>query len=114
MKDIDILIGSTIVSHEPVDPQDLTINVVGGKTYVIMVDDERCGGNDSHAWIDSVSLSEVIGHEITDAYHEDKSSYGVRLVLKAGDRCGVIEIIHEHNGYYGFSYEVVEEKVRAT
>ena len=109
MKDIDILIGSTITAHELSScKKSLEIKTAAGKTFEILVDDEGSGGNDSYAWISSVSLSEVVGHEITTAHHENSNSYGVTLVLKAGDRVGMIEIEHEHNGYYGFSYEVVE------
>lgn len=103
--EITQLIGEAIASYG-----DGLIVCVSGRRFEIQLEDDGCGGNDSHAYLDGSDVGGLYGQIITEAYPEDSSSYGVRLVFKASDRRGWIQITHDHNGYYGFSYEVKEIK----
>lgn len=107
MKDIDIIIGSIINSYVLSDPKTCILTTNNGN-YTILVDDDSCGGNDSYAWVDKVKIDNIIGQKIIKAYHKDRDNCGVILIIETELQEGFIEIIHEHNGYYGFSYEVVK------
>lgn len=103
--DIDQLIGETILSYS-----DGSITCASGRRFEIDIEDDGCGGNDSHAYLDGSDVEGIYGKTITAAYPKDYSSYGVLLTFEAGDQRGWIQITHEHNGYYGFSYDVREVK----
>ena len=107
--DVDILKGHTIVSFEK-EEYNLTLHLVGGGQYRVELTDDGGGGNDSHAFFEKVELGPILGKELTEAFHEGKTSEGVRLVLRAGKDEGQVEVVHQHNGYYGFSYEVIVDK----
>jgi hypothetical protein len=104
--DIDILKGC-IIDHYDVEEQSITVQTRNGGLYHIQLEDEGAGGNDSHAYFSEVDLKPVIGKRITKAWHEDESRDGVRLVLQAGVATAIVQVIHQNNGYYGFSYEVI-------
>lgn len=103
--EITQLIGLTIVSYD-----DGTFICAGDRRFEIDIEDDGCGGNDSHAFISGSSVGALYGHVITAARTEDDSSDGVCFVLEAGDLRGWVQITHDHNGYYGFSYDIREVK----
>jgi hypothetical protein len=111
-RDIDTLVGYAIHDWWQVGDYSLCLRTTGpsgGEAHWdIQLDDDGGGtGNASHAYFGDIRLNDLLGHTITAARHEDESSYGVLLILEAGDKRGCIPIVHDHNGYYGFSYEVV-------
>lgn len=76
--------------------------------YELFIDDDGCGGNDSNAFLSEVNgLDTMLNQEIV-AVEENADSYGAEIKLNGanGAQC-VINIIHEQNGYYGFSYELI-------
>lgn len=76
--------------------------------YELQIDDDGCGGNDSNAFLSDVcGLDAIAGKEIV-AVDEESDSYGARIKLRTADssEC-IINIVHDHNGYYGFSYELL-------
>ncbi len=104
---IDSLVGKVITSYK-FDKGDFDGELSGGETFGILLEDDSCGCNDSYAYFGKCDLNNLIGHVITAA-EESSGSFnndGCVLKLKAGEFEGFIEIVHEHNGYYGFSYEV--------
>lgn len=110
---MDILQGLTLVSVEVPDgkhPKTLKLCTSNNGVYRIDVEDEGGSGNDSNAFFRGVELEKIVGNPITRAYHKDKSRDGVMLILETKDARGSMEIVHENNGYYGFSYEVVTER----
>jgi hypothetical protein len=84
-----------------------TIRTDGGD-YRLVIEDDGCGGNDSHAYLSQVDgLPEIIG-AVIDSVSEESDSCSAEIKLRAasGLSC-IIGITHDHNGYYGFSYELV-------
>lgn len=80
--------------------------------YTLKIDDEGYGCNDSHAFLESiVGLEGILNQTIlkVDEVSHGGSS-GETITLETAHGNCVIEIIHEHNGYYGFSYELVKNK----
>lgn len=105
--DIDALVGHAIVSYT-FGPDLVTFECAGGARFEIHLEDDGNGtGNDSHAFFSGCDITPILGHVITAARHEDGSSYGVNLLLESATASAFLAITHEHNGYYGFSYEVV-------
>ncbi len=105
--DIDALVGKTIASYT-FDQYLVTFLCADGSRFEIHLEDDGNGtGNDSHAWFSGCDLTPLVDRPIVSAHHEDESSEGVNLLLETADTSGFIAITHEHNGYYGFSYEVV-------
>ncbi len=102
---IDSLIGKVITSYD-FDKDNFDGKLSNGGTFGIHLEDDSCGCNDSHAFFGEANLHNLIGQPITEAGEFDSDSYGCTLRLKSGELEGFIQIIHEHNGYYGFSYEV--------
>lgn len=88
--------------------QELFLTCDDGAEFVLRVDDEHHGYNDSHAYIDSVVLNRLFGLVIVNVEETNRDSYGVELVIHAGTQRGHIKIVHDHNGYYGFSWELVK------
>ncbi len=109
LKEITSLIGEIIESYKISDGKySIELFTESGKTFVIELEDEG-GGCDSHASIGKVELSDVIGKTIAEAYEESKDSSQAVLIFKTrGKRIGRIELDHEHNGYYNFSYDISE------
>jgi hypothetical protein len=65
-------------------------------------------GNDSLAFIDTVlNLDSVLGKTIVSAQELNYDSYGCELELIAedGSVCKIV-LEHQHNGYYGFNYQL--------
>lgn len=109
----DELIGKKILSFEKWDNGDKSW---GFKTdsgdYSLEIDDESYGGNASNAFLESiVGLERILNKTIEKV---DEVSHGGRngetVTLKTANANCVIEIVHEHNGYYGFSYELIKKK----
>jgi hypothetical protein len=104
----DELKGKRILSVNPWDVGDKfwTIQTDGGP-YNLLIEDDGCGGNDSNAFLSHVSgMEAILGQPITEV-SEESDGYGavIELGIANGQKC-VITIIHEQNGYYGFSYEL--------
>ena len=79
-----------------------------GGIYELQIDDDGCGCNDSNAFLSGVrGLDAIAGREIV-AVDEESDSYAAEIKLRTADgsEC-VINITHEQNGYYGFSYELL-------
>ena len=73
--------------------------------YTLQIDDDSCGGlNDSWACISSITGFKNIIDKVITRVHESANSYSAEITLFAQDSICSIDIIHQHNGYYGFSY----------
>lgn len=103
------LVGEVITSY-----RDGRFTCASGRRFVLDIQDEGCGGNDSHAYLDDDDMYRVLGFPILAAYPTDASSWGVTLTFESQGGSipvrGTVTITHEHNGYYGFSWELVEIK----
>lgn len=76
--------------------------------YCLNIEDEGYCGNDSHAYLSSVdNIDAIINQEIIEVT-EESNSYSAEITLRTRENTCVIQIIHDHNGYYGFSYEINE------
>lgn len=113
----DELIGKKILSFEKWDKGDKSWDFkTDSGDYDLEIYDESYECNDSHACLESiVGLEGILNQTILTV---DEVSHGGRfgetITLKtAYDTC-VIEIVHEHNGYYGFSYELIKKGKRLT
>lgn len=105
----DVLKGQKIVSFEKWENGDKTWDFqTNERKYNLYIDDESCGCNDSNAYIDFIqNLDKILNQEIIEVI-EDCESYGAEITLKTRENSCVIQINHDHNGYYGFSYELLE------
>ncbi len=103
--ELDQLIGETITSY-----RDGSFVCASGRRFELDIEDDGCGGNDSHAFVSGSDMLPILGRVITDAYPKDCSSYGANLMFEAAGCNGVITIEHDHNGYYGFSWSLREIK----
>jgi len=106
----DVLKGSVILSVGSHAQGDKTwIIHTNNGTYELWIDDDGCGGcNDSYAFLESVDgIENIIGKTITNV--DDKSnSYSATIKLMSDEAYCTIKIIHEQNGYYGFSYQLIK------
>ena len=105
----DVLKGSVILSVGSHAQGDKTwIIHTNNGTYELWIDDDSCGCNDSNAFLNSVDgIDNIIGKVITSV-DDDSDSYSATIKLMADDTCCTINIIHEQNGYYGFSYQLIK------
>jgi hypothetical protein len=105
----DILKGATILSTGSWSKGDQEwLLVTSAGTYRLFIEDNGVGGNDSHAYLDSVNgLVNIIGQPIVEVTEESDSYGAVVTLTAANDANCTIVIVHDHNGYYGFSYELV-------
>lgn len=104
--DITVLIGKIIVAYIESD-YSIDLHFIDGSTGAIAIEDDGFGGNDSHVSFGRIALDNILGKEITGADDGEYDSNGGVLVLKSDDCAGLVEIFHEHNGYYGWAYGVV-------
>lgn len=103
---VESLIGKTI-SGFSLGEQELDLFFKDDtKAHIVLEDDGGGTGNDSHAYFERIDFAEIIGKEIIGVEEQGHTSYGVLLILKTKDGKGEIDITHEHNGYYGFNYEI--------
>lgn len=107
LKELSILVGQTITNVSNDNDYSLRISLSSGKMIDLELSDEG-PQNDSHAWISSFDLDIIKNQEIIEAYEESKDSSHAHLILKTKDHMGSITITHEHNGYYDFSYDLIE------
>ena len=63
--DIDQLIGEVILSYS-----DDTIICESGRCFKINIEDDGCGGNDSHAYLDGSDVGSLYDKVITAAYQQ--------------------------------------------
>jgi hypothetical protein len=104
--DVTELIGKTIVAYT-VTEYAINLHFLHGDTGSIDIEDDGRGtGNDSHVSFGRINLDKILGQGITAADDGEYDSNGGVLVLKTEDNVGLIEIFHEHNGYYGWAYTV--------
>lgn len=107
------LIGETIISYRLENEQVLRIACDSGRVFHITLDDDGGGtGNDSHAYFGNVLLHK--DRKITLIREESRDSYGARFAVECSYRSGVIEVVHDHNGFYGYSVDVTEVTPPAT
>jgi hypothetical protein len=106
LDDIDIIKGETIISVNPKEySNEVYLNCASGNVYEVFAYPD----DNATAEISVVNLDKIIGKPIVFAQHSDKDSYGVTLIMKAGDgSIGEILISCDHNGYYGFEYGVTK------
>lgn len=103
------LIGETIISYRIENEQLLRIACDSGRVFHVTLDDDGGGtGNDSHAYFGNVLLHK--DRKITLVREEARDNCGARFAIECSYRSGVIEIVHQHNGYYNFSVDVTEIK----
>ncbi len=102
---IDALIGQTIKKAE-FDKDSCVLFMKDGSSYGIDLQDDSCGCNDSYAYFGEIQLSDIIGKKIVSAIESNSDSYGAVFVIKTKNAEGTIQVIHEHNGYYGWGYEL--------
>lgn len=76
--------------------------------YELRIYDDGSYGSDSHAFLSSVrGLDTITGKEIVVVDEEsNRDEAEVKLRTADGSEC-IINITHSHNGYYGFSYELL-------
>lgn len=98
------LIGLTIQSFTPFDSY-LSIVLSDDKVICLTLDDDG-PFNDSYAYLGKIDIEEIIGEKIVSADEKDWDSYGGTILLKTARNTGTIEILHDHNGYYGFGYDI--------
>lgn len=108
-RSFDEVKGQTILSSNPYEGYYWNFRTNCGD-YTLQVDDEGYGCNDSHAYISAISgLEAIIDKEIVNVEESSNSDEAeIKLYTADGSVC-VINIIHDHNGYYGFSYELVKK-----
>lgn len=102
------LIGETIISYRLENEQLLRIACDSGRVFHVTLEDEGAGGNDSHAHFGNVILHK--DRKITLVREEERDNRGARFAIECGYRSGVIEIIHDSNGWYGWDMDVTEVK----
>ena len=101
--DIDALVGYTISSFKEGE-----ILTKEGKTFYVILSDDGDGGNDSYAFFKKFDLSQIIDRKVVKAWEESNPDEdGAFLKIETPNGTAIIEIIHESNGYYGWSYEIV-------
>jgi hypothetical protein len=99
------LIGLTIQSVD-FSKDHLSMVLSDGRNISVDLDDDGCGGNDSHAYFGKIDIEDIIGEKILSADEHDFDSCGGTIILKTARNTATIEIIHDHNGYYGFAYDI--------
>jgi len=105
----DQLIGQKIVAFgsPPTDNRFKNYYIGTDKfDYNLILDDDSDGGNDSWAFLQSADLISIANQEIIDI-EEVSDSYGATIKIFTKDNFGTITIVHEQNGYYGFSYDLI-------
>ena len=86
----------------------MTIEADYGK-FELIIEDEGDGGDDSHAFLESVDgINTILNQKIISVDESYDSSYGASIDIFTHNGRATILITHEHNGYYGFSYELRE------
>lgn len=101
------LVGETIISYRLQNEQLLRIACDSGRVFHIALDDDGGGtGNDSHAYFGNVVLHK--DRKITLVHEEARDSYGARFAVECSYRSGVIEVVHDHNGFYSWDIDVTE------
>ena len=108
--DFNQLIGQKIVAFgsAPIDNKTKDYYIGTDKfDYTLLIDDDNCGCNDSWAFLQSADLLAIANQEIIDI-EEESNSYGATIKIFTKDNFGTLIIIHEQNGYYGFSYDLVQ------
>lgn len=101
------LIGETIISYRLENEQLLRIACDSGRVFHVSLSDDGSGtGNDSHAYFGNVVLHK--DRKITLVREEERSSYGARFAVECSYRSGVIEVVHDHNGFYSWDMDVTE------
>jgi hypothetical protein len=108
LEDIDIIKGEVIQSFDgAVKDDSMTIRCASGNSYEIQTWPDEYAS----AWISEINLDKLIGKKIVEAYHDGKDCFGVTLIMKAEDgNVGHVTIEADHNGYYGFSYQVTKSQ----
>lgn len=101
------LIGKKITSiSDWTSGDDSLVITTDSGVFNLNIDDEGGYGNDSHAYLHDISgLQYILGQEITGV-EERSDSWGAEIRLQTDKGVCVIDIRHEHNGYYGFSYDL--------
>ena len=102
------LIGETIISYHLESEQLLRIACDSGRVFHVTLEDDGAGGNDSRAHFGNVILHK--DRKITLVREEERDNRGARFAIECGYRSGVIEIIHDSNGWYGWDMDVTEVK----
>ena len=111
LKDFQQIDGHVIESVEKMSEKEARI-VTNLNCYRLIVEDDGSGtGNDSYAFIAEIIYGPVV-----------KPLYGRKKISEKQDSdCAQIDIVdaignqleitikHEHNGYYGFTYELLSE-----
>lgn len=101
------LIGETIISYRLENEQLLRIACDSGRVFHVSLSDDGGGtGNDSHAYFGNVVLHK--DRKITLVREEARDNCGARFAIECSYRSGVIEIIHDSNGWYGWDMDVTE------
>lgn len=98
------LIGLTIQSYT--SENDLYMVLSDGRKISVDLDDDGAGGNDSHAYFGKIDIDDIIGEKIISADEHNFDNCGGTIILKTTRNTGTIEIVHDHNGYYGFAYDI--------
>lgn len=102
----DILIGEKIVKYTHPDKKDSSFSFESDKyRYDLSIDDDG-PQNDSHAYINYISNFDGILNKEIISVNEHSESYGAEIKIDTAYSTAEIDINHDHNGYYGFSYEL--------
>ncbi len=105
--ELSLLIGETIISYRQENEQLLRIACDSGRVFHVTLSDDGGGtGNDSHAYFGNVLLHK--DRKITLVREEARDSYGARFAVECNYRSGVIEVVHQRNGFYSWNMDVTE------
>lgn len=110
-QDFNQLIGKKIIAiFEWISGDQSLVIVTDSGVFNLNIEDESWGCNDSHAYLHGiVGIESVLNQEITGV-EERSESYGAEIKLIAATGTCTIDIQHDHNGYYGFSYDLTIQK----
>lgn len=98
------LIGETITSYHLENTGYLRIVCESGKVFHMTLQDEGCGCNDSYAFFQNVML--ITDHRVTAVRELEGDRDGAKFIVECKYRSGIIEVVHESNGYYSWQHSV--------
>lgn len=107
LHEFSILNGETIVSVEGGEgDHNLHFKTLSGKNISIHISCDGDYGNDSNAYFTNFDgLNSILNQEVVVTSAEDGSDI-THFAIKTRNSIAAFQIVHEHNGYYGYSYTV--------
>ena len=104
--DFSTLVGRTITKIIPDNSDYIKFYDTDKNEIIVEVHDDGDGGNDSHAYfINFGNINAIIGEKIIFA-ESDINGDETYFTIKTETKTATFQIVHEHNGYYGYSFSV--------